>query len=180
MIIRFDYDHRKAMNVALWLLHQHGGAMKIFRLMKLVFFADRTHLARYGRPIVGGRYCAMPHGPVASALLNDLKRDILAKEHLATRHGDRIIATGEIDTDVLSVSDIEVLEETYKTYGHIPHDPLYDMVHKITAYTKNWKANAGKRSFRLPYEDFFEDLGDDDKRMLDIIREDQEVWAAFG
>ena len=66
--IRFKYDADKAGQAILWLLHRHGGSMDKLKLIKLFFYADRLHLLRYGRPIVGGHYFAMNFGPVSSEL----------------------------------------------------------------------------------------------------------------
>jgi uncharacterized phage-associated protein len=38
--------------------------------MKLLFFADKEHLSRYGIPIFYDKYFKLPHGPVLSLTLN--------------------------------------------------------------------------------------------------------------
>ena len=73
MTITFDYNQQKAFQVILWFLGRHGERLEKLKLVKLIFFADREHLHRYGRPIVGGRYVAMPLGPVASQCLDDMR-----------------------------------------------------------------------------------------------------------
>ena len=42
--------------------------------------------------------------------------------------------------------------------------------------SKNY-GNDLRQSYPLPYEDFFEDLDPDCAGMLEIIRDDQELWA---
>ena len=39
---------------------------------KLLFFADKLHLNRYGRPILGDCYFCLDHGPVPSFSLNEM------------------------------------------------------------------------------------------------------------
>ncbi|MFB3902421.1 MAG: Panacea domain-containing protein [Acidobacteriota bacterium] len=42
---------------------------------KLLYFADKYHLTRYGRPVIGDQYVKMEYGPVPSKALdwmNDL------------------------------------------------------------------------------------------------------------
>jgi len=48
--------------------------------IKLLFFADRYHLRKYGRLITEDTYYALPHGPVASNAL-DVVNSVLLKEH---------------------------------------------------------------------------------------------------
>src|SRR5690606_40518414 len=38
----------------------------IHKLMKLMYFADRDHLVKYGFPITGDMYIKLPYGPVPS------------------------------------------------------------------------------------------------------------------
>src|SRR5437870_12880806 len=40
------------------------------KALKLLFFADRYHLRKYGRPVTDCAYFAMKHGPVASEAKN--------------------------------------------------------------------------------------------------------------
>ena len=42
-------------------------------ILKLLFFADRYHLRKYGRTISNDSYCAMQNGPVASKTYDLLK-----------------------------------------------------------------------------------------------------------
>ena len=177
MPIRFPYAREKAHNAALWFLHRHGGALDILKLIKLLFYADRLHLARYGRPITGGLYRTLPHGPVAQDLLDDLNARAKASPRAGgypfRREGDyKIHAAGDVDEDHLSESDIEVLEETDRKYGHHDAFTLRHMTHELKAYQKN---DPGESCRDLPYEDFFEDLPEDKRQILEIIREDNEA-----
>lgn len=171
--ISFKYDKAKATQVILWLLHRHG-IMDKLRIVKLIFFADREHLARYGRPITGGTYVAMPHGPVSSELLNHINQISCEKNAPFVLDKTKLSPKQLVDEDYLSESDIEILEDTNKKYGSYGPWTLRNMTHDLKAYKKNYPDNA-HTSVPLPYEDFFLDLNDDS--ILDIIREDQEALA---
>lgn len=181
MPVTFPYDQKKAHQAALWFLHRHGGALEVLKLVKLIFFADRLHLFRYGRPITGGIYCALPHGPVADALYNDLKAQSAghpgAEDSPFIRVGNKIQAAVSVDEEYLSESDLEALEETERLYGAFDSFHLRDLTHELKAYTKN---DPGNGSRNLPYEDFFEDLPADERWMLEIIREDNEARNSLG
>ena len=175
--VRFRYDRRRAVQAMLWLLKDHGGAMNKLKLVKLIFYADREHLARYGRPIVGGDYYAMPLGPASSQLLDDLRSPTPTEDFPLEVLGRRVLARGASDEDWLSESDIDILEHVNREYGRHDGIRLKDMTHQLEAYRKNFQHGSSRKSFRLPYEDFFLDLSDDE--MLAVIREDQEARSAF-
>jgi len=172
--VSFPYNAQKAAQVILWLLHKHGGRMDRLKLVKLVFLADREHLLKFGRPIVGGEYWNMPLGPLSSELLDHVKGglndvpmpfDVASPCHIETR--------AAVDEDELSESDMDILTETNKKYGNYSSLRLSHMTHQMSL----WKDNAPGRGGRnpLPYENFF--LGCEDQDMLDIIRDHQ---AALG
>ena len=47
-----------------------NGKINKMKAIKLIYLADRYHLRKYGRPVVGDDYWAMKYGPVASSTLN--------------------------------------------------------------------------------------------------------------
>lgn len=175
MALRFEYDAAKAHQAILWFLHTNAGTMDLLKLVKLVFLADREHLIRYGRPIVGGVYYAMKLGPVSSETLDDLNGR--SRKRSFRRVGNNVEAEREVDADFLSETDREVLEYIHKTYGHLTPLELVDTTHEFRAYRKNFTP-PGER-FPLPYEDIFEDLDKEAKKMLDLIRESQEAFSVL-
>lgn len=66
------YDKVKTLNVLLFVTNhvQRKGFHKIF---KIIYIADRQHLADWGRLITGDTYIAMEAGPVSSRLYDMLK-----------------------------------------------------------------------------------------------------------
>jgi len=66
----FKYNIEKIANTILYFTEkdvQHLGKTK---LMKLMFFADKLHLEKYGRVIFFDEYYKYPRGPVANITLN--------------------------------------------------------------------------------------------------------------
>ena len=45
------------------------------KLVKLLYFADKYHLLKYGRQISGDSYFALPYGPIPSGALDILNFD---------------------------------------------------------------------------------------------------------
>jgi len=174
--IKFQYDSEKAKQAVLWLLHKNNGSMDKLQLIKLFFLADREHLAKYGRPIIGGTYYTMPNGPVCSELLDAI--NVLLGDSLTLEPNHKLIAKEKSSTDWLSESDLEVLEDIYKNYGHTDPFRLSDITHNLEVYKKHWPPKNGKREL-IPYEDFFADLDENAKKMLEIIYDEQDAWADF-
>lgn len=176
-MIEFPYDAEKARNATLWLLKRHARLDHI-KVLKLILLADLEHLARYGRPIVGGSYYALEHGPVASELYDDLKLGApggLGTEPVSV--GSYIIrATAEPDEDYLSESDLEVLNEIEAKYGTWDSYRLSNFTHSLDAWAKNYKGNNG--AYPIAYEDFLQEKLDENTRS--IVEDDQEAERVLG
>lgn len=112
------------------------------KVFKVLYLAEKEHLSRYGRMIVGDTYVAMEYGPVPSALYDGLKavKGIQAVgpdlEKLASRleelvhvRGKQLIPIGDPDLDWLSQSDIECLDESIKKYGTRAFSELTRITH---------------------------------------------------
>ena len=62
----FPFVYKKATQALNFFAQQAGGRLSKLRALKLVFFADRYHLRKYGRLVTNDEYWAMDYGPVAS------------------------------------------------------------------------------------------------------------------
>lgn len=177
--IKFDFDTEKAKQVVLWILCRNNGSMDKLQLVKLIFFADRLHLIKYGRPIVGGSYCAMEHGPVSSELLTLINNSQTKPRDypFGFRSSFELIAKDSPDDKWMSESDLLVLDEIYQKYGRIDKWKLRDMTHKLKAYKKNEPQKGSCKA--MPYEDFFEDLDEQSRKTLAMIIDEQKAWADF-
>ena len=187
--IRFPYVKERAHNATLWLLHQHGGMINKLKLVKLVFFADLEHLLCHGRPIVGGSYVAMQHGPVSSELLYDINNINNSGDDIPFRlqPAYNVKALAPVNEDYLSESDIKVLRGINNQHGDSDRFALRDLTHEFKLWEKNYPNDQS--SHPIPYDDFFMELppkykpamnipdvgGRED--MLEIIKDRQEAWA---
>jgi uncharacterized phage-associated protein len=176
--IKFPFDTNKAIQAVLWLLHRNNGAMDKLTLVKMMFFADREHLVKYGRPVIGGTYYTMEHGPVSSELLDLINSIKNSGNKIPLKLSDHNIkATDSPNANFLSESDVTILDNIYQAYGHLDGFKLRDITHELKAYKKNTPPQ-GSRS-ELPYEDFFEDYPENERGMLNVILDEQEAWADF-
>ncbi len=125
----------------------------LYTVLKIIYFADRIHLERYGRLLCGDTYIAMKHGPVPSGLYDILKyargdswfsSEIISGVFIV--EGDKIKPLRSADVNMLSESDVEALVESIQKYGHLSfgklkklsHDQAYNSVEEndVISYEK--------------------------------------------
>jgi len=70
MIEKFDIETAKA---AMLYISNKLGKADLIRLFKILYFAERNHLAKWGDLIVNDTYIAMKNGPVPSIIYNMFK-----------------------------------------------------------------------------------------------------------
>lgn len=164
----FSFSHRKATQALNFFAAKAGGKINKMKALKLVYFADRYHLRRYGRPVVGDEYLAMNYGPVASGT-KDLAEmsDFLGEEERS--YAKRFIrpegsaityaSVQDVDRKVLSESDREALEFAWNRFGQASEFDLSKLTHRYPDWKRHEAALASKTVSRAPmnYRDFLED-----------------------
>src|SRR5205809_3457801 len=165
-----------------------------FVLCKLIFLADFIHIGKYGRPIVGGRYNALPNGPVPSEaldLMNSIEHEKepptffwrLGEVHrlfrLEQEEHAHFIPMHEPDMSVFSRSDIEVMDYVIQKFGNRPVAYLWRYTHHRRAYIKATEREPDSRNPLMSYEDFFEGNQYVQPGSLDELRENYALSKAF-
>ena len=111
-------------------------------VFKTLYFADRTHLANYGRMIISDKYIAMHDGPVPSLLYDGCKESRSSDKPycgLFMMDGKmHIKALVNPDIDELSNSDIECLNSAIECVKEMDYNDRVKESHD-TAYEKAWK-----------------------------------------
>lgn len=182
--IRFRFDQEKLV-AALTLFASRGVPdLDVMKSLKLLYFADKAHLLKYGRPILGDDYYGMAHGPVPSNSYNIIK-DVLGQKtpsadvidaylgvDMASSH-PTFVAKQPPDMDAFSASDVEILEETIQKYGDKDALELRRLAHQEPEIQRADEQLAAERKLRvdLPYDMFF---GPGDERIRAVVSEDQE------
>lgn len=161
MIPQFKVDERTAVEAILYIASK-SKEPTFHRIFKLLYFADRLHLKRYGRFICGDTYFAMPEGPVPSRIYDILKAERngmvvdgtpLADGALEVVHWYGIRPSREPDLDWFSDSDIECLDEAIEEYDCYSKDELSDMSHDSA-----WKSAGLNRPISI--EAIIESIGE--------------------
>ena len=157
---------------------------------KLLYYVDKIHLLKYGRPVFGDLYKHLPYGPVPTQALfimneiihennktsdiPDVQKDV--KEYLKVnklfKKHPVFEAHKEPNLEYLSLSEQEAIQETIKKYGHLKGGQLIDKTHKDATCKKTNKYDE------IDYRLFFEDEIDTQPgalEYLESLREDSEL-----
>jgi len=157
--------------------------------IKLLFFADRYHLRKYGRLISEDIYYALPHGPVASNsldILNEVMNGYNAganKTYLNRKTGNAFVAVdSQYELEYLSDSDIEALDFTIEKFSNNETWKLRNLTHEYPEwkrYKNTLESNVSKRE-KIRMDDFFEnsDIENDPYSVIDnkIVELSKELY----
>lgn len=173
--MEFALDKEKVVEALVYIASRAPGIGR-FHVAKILYFAERFHLRKYGRPIVGDRYIAMENGPVPSFGYDILKGNISPDEkafvegalveekpfkHPAYKAGR------EPDLSYFSVSDKECLDEAVAHCIKRSFGSISDETHKHLAWEK------ADLNGPMSYDDILD--GADPE-----IVEDAKAFAAYG
>ena len=163
----FPFSHRKATQALNFMARQAGGSIHKLKALKLVYFADRYHLRRFGRPVIGDEYLAMEYGPVPSntkdiaeisEFLGKEEREY-AKTYIRPNKHYSYGSEREVEEKVFSQSDRDALAWAWKNFGHVARFNLAEMTHAYPEWKRHEASLKAKLTSRAPmnYRDFLED-----------------------
>lgn len=128
---------------SLYYLLKNLGSTDKLKLVKLVYFADKFHLIKYGRTITNDEYWAMDHGPVGSNIKDILEYDVVLtisenERQYATKFfskiGENEFSANKIEEipkfKFLSETDIEALDFVIQHFGKMGTWAIRDYSHK--------------------------------------------------
>jgi uncharacterized phage-associated protein len=180
--IEFQFDFPRALAAITYIASKNIPDLTIYKLLKLIFLADKYHLIRHGRPITGDRYAALKDGPVPSHIYDVFKRQVVKEnpwsdqarkflEYLTVeRSGKRAVfkARAPFNRDELSKSDIAALDKVIESFANFDYDSFWNFTHEMEAYKKGWNSRSFfKMSVPMKFEDFFaEGLFGEDETFL--------------
>lgn len=180
--LNFPLKRDKVLECILYLTGQ-GLDLTSYRVVKLLYLADREHLRRFGRPISFDRYVAMENGPVASHALDIMTRNPSCGVDFE-RLPFTILTRGKyqyaespnraVNRKLFSKSDFIILDETCQKYGNWNFGQLYDETHRHEAYNRIWE-NRKTMADPMMFEDFFEGM----ENQEDIIKQLEPVASNF-
>lgn len=161
-----QFDKTKTLNALLFVVNrvQRKDFHKIF---KIIYFADRQHLADWGRPITGDTYIAMEAGPVPSRLY-DMLKIVRGDSYLPDTEGLSqffqienwmyVKPLQDADLHELSHNEQEALSEAIAKYADLSYDEIKEKSHDIA-----WRSTA--RDFAIDWDNIAREMGLDEEEL---------------
>jgi uncharacterized phage-associated protein len=171
-MLSFDFKPEKFVHAVAYVAGRKPNVTKK-EICKLLFFADKEHLLRFGRPITGDTYFALEQGPIPSRGLDALNErgdrlNIEAVRKFGKLSGWTFQLERPADLKPLSKSDKQILEETMQRLGHLNAWQLEELSHLEPAWIKS------ERNERMDFELFFEGRPEAEP-LKSILLEEQDV-----
>ena len=183
------FSEAKAAQTAAFFLHRAHGRMPVLKLMKLIYLAERRSYELHGEPFIGDTLVSMEHGPVLSRTLNRMNGSVASSADgwdswIADREGHDValsdpsrIRSPEQDLLALSDAELEILGETWNSFGHLSKFELQDLTHKICP---EWEDPDGS-SIPISFDKLFSALKFDAEQIKAIkarLAQQQRINAA--
>jgi len=161
----FVFDYKKATQALNYFAEKSGGKINIMKALKLIYFADRYHLRKYGRLITNDTYYAMDNGPVASGVKDIAEESNFtgkeaqnyASNYIASSAKYYFVSKQSVDKSELSVSDIEALGYAWDKFGHLDEWAIVDLTHKYPDWYKHRLSLELADRIEMNLDDFFDD-----------------------
>lgn len=192
--LNFRFNLPKFVQALVFLSKNGVSDLTKLKAAKLFYFADKEHLLRYGRPIIGDEYFALNLGPVPSQADDFFdeaqaahqvgpstpeQEEFLRYLDVVAGYWPRYVASGEENFRVFSKSDLEVLSEVARKYGKLHWKRLVQLTHEESAYKLADKDRQPPRRAPMPYETFF-DEGSEMLKLAEVEQEHRDLVAAIG
>jgi len=156
----FDFD--KTVHSAMYVAEKLD-VKDFHRIFKILYFADREHLKKYGRTVTGDTYIKMVKGPVPTTLYNIFKsiknnklfqnRDM---KEFFTVYGEYFIKLEKKpDLKYLSKTDVTELDKSIAKYGKMQFGILSAISHGLA-----WE--YAKENKEISIENILREVGEDE------------------
>lgn len=162
-----------------------GTPLTQYYVYKILYFAERKHLAKWGVGILPGEFHAWEWGPVPKKIYTSVKHlkdgtrpiDKVLQGVISRADkdvGDYLIPLRKPDMDYISESEIEAIDASYAENVNLPFIALRDKSHD-SAWEKAW-ANGNDEAMRSV--DIAEAEGVS-PGMLEYISENEAIRMSF-
>lgn len=161
-----QFDKTKSLNALLYVANrvQRKDFHKIF---KVIYFADRQHLADWGRPITGDTYIAMEAGPVPSRLY-DMMKIVRGDSYMPDTEGlgqyfqveNWMYVKPMVDADrnKLSANEQQALSDAIANYAGLSYDEIKEKSHDVA-----WHSTA--LDFAINWDNIAREAGLDEEEV---------------
>lgn len=178
------FDKQKLTEVVLYILNKTNG-LDYYHMFKVIYFANVAHLTKYGFSMVADDFCALPDGPVPSALYNCIKGDHLCDKELKDMLDSSIYkgaddayymlqAKRDADNEYLSKADIEVLDKSISDNLKLSYGDL-----RAKSHGKEWQRAFSQSGRKVMDTVGMAKDGNASKDMIEYIKENLSIEKAL-
>lgn len=175
--IVFNPNKEKILEGLIWIADKRPGLTRYY-FVKIMYLAEKLHLKKYGRPIYGDPLYALEFGPVPTIAYDLVKEDFSFRtEDMAdafysalsvadTPNGHKAFtAMRAPDIDWFSKSDLECMDEAFRTFADLPFSKIMDHTHR----EPEWR-EAGING-KIEYEKILDDGTEDSQKTIARLAE---------
>jgi len=149
--VQYRINYTKAIETILWLVNQKPG-LDIYHIGKAIFYAEKCHLNKYARPIIGDVYQKGDYGPFPSTIRDIIQQKVewIPPDQIQESIEAFKVVNNPYPTPIpkrlpnlnfFSGTDIECLKEALGVVGELSFDELKKMTHEeesfLSAIEKN-------------------------------------------
>lgn len=171
MLLSKEFSYKKTTQALNFFASKQNGHIDKLKALKLIYFADRYHLRKFGSLITNDTYFAMPYGPVASGtkdilemsqFLSEIEQDYALRFIEPISGTDYIRAVEGFDSAELSASEREALEYISNNFQKLNSLQLSELTHLYPDWKKKENQLKSGQASRVEMDllDFFEDPDD--------------------
>lgn len=128
--------------------------IRYHQLLKIIYFADLKHIAKYGRSIFDDRYVAMKDGPIPSKIYDLLKDANNQNIYFEVSLWKSVTPKQKPEIDEFSKSDLICLDESIAENKDLPWDKIREKSHD-KAWDRAWNElrKPNQKRVDMPKED---------------------------
>ena len=134
-----ELEKKTLIEAVLYILEKTGG-IDFYHLFKILYFADRDHLAEWGSRIIADDFYALDHGPVPTSLYDAIKENTWRNHDLNTMFQEVVSFAGsdapnvllgnrKANRDYLSDSEMAALDRSIKANASLTFGQLREKSH---------------------------------------------------
>ncbi|MEA1878412.1 MAG: Panacea domain-containing protein [Bacteroidota bacterium] len=145
-MIKFKFNKQKSIEAVLYLISKSGkNSYDLYKIVKMIFEADKYHLNYYMRPVTGDHFVSMAKGIVPSKIY-DLCKVEDPKAPFFKKSARIIMANRIANCEYLSESDIEALDLAFEKLNPMTFGQICERNHaENPAWGKNYLEGSSKK-----------------------------------
>lgn len=158
-VVKSLFGDEVLMNAALWVAQKLSDSQRrLHKIFKILWFADLSHLKKYGRTITGDTYFAMKNGPVPTILYDEMKNPSNGFFKIYEKDCGKgfVEVLKPCNEEFLSDTDKQELQESFEKYKDMDFGMLSELSHK-----EAWRSAGLNNSIRL--DEILNEIGADEE-----------------